>query len=102
METSCVRPDTSDFELTLRSIDPGDGTVGFESANVRFSNIAGSPWLNFKFGKFELDGPLSEKRMMTFSNVGGAYQLYHFSPIGDVTDFSFGETSLVWNSWAIR
>ena len=80
--------------LLVPSIDPGDGTVGFESANVRFSNIAGSPWLNFKFGKFELDGPLSEKRMMTFSNVGGAYQLYHFSPIGDVTDFSFGENQL--------
>jgi hypothetical protein len=80
--------------LLVPSIDPGDGTVGFESANVRFSNIAGSPWLNFKFGKFELDGPISEKRMMTFSNVGGAYQLYHFSPIGDVTDFSFGENQL--------
>src|SRR5438105_6738179 len=80
--------------LLVPSIDPGDGTVGFESANVRFSNILGSPWLNFKFGKFELDGPLSEKRMMTFSNVGGAYQLYHFAPRGNVTDFSFGENQL--------
>jgi hypothetical protein len=80
--------------LLVPSIDPGDGTVGFESANVRFSNIAGSPWLNFKFGKFELDGPLSEKRMMTFSNVGGAYQLYHFVPIGDVNDFTFGENQV--------
>ena len=80
--------------LLVPSIDPGDGTVGFESANVRFSNILGSPWLNFKFGKFELDGPLSEKRMMTFSNVGGAYQLYHFAPVGDVNDFSFGENQI--------
>ena len=80
--------------LLVPSIDPGDGTVGFESANVRFSNIAGSPWLNFKFGKFELDGPLSEKRMMSFSNVGGAYQLYHFVPIGDVNDFSYGENQV--------
>jgi hypothetical protein len=80
--------------LLVPSIDPGDGTVGFESANVRFSNILGSPWLNFKFGKFELDGPLSEKRMMTFSNVGGAYQLYHFAPLGDVNDFSFGENQI--------
>src|SRR3984893_15761485 len=28
METSCVRPDTSDFELILRSIDSGDGYCG--------------------------------------------------------------------------
>src|SRR2546422_124070 len=80
--------------LLVPSIDPGDGTVGFESANVRFDNLLGSPWLNFKFGKFELDVPLSEKRMMTFSNVGGAYQLYHFMPVGDVNDFSFGENQL--------
>jgi hypothetical protein len=80
--------------LLVPSIDPGDGTVGFESANVRFDNLWGSPWLNFKFGKFELDGPLSEKRMMTFSNVGGAFQLYHFVPIGDVNDFSYGENQL--------
>src|SRR5207244_6441861 len=80
--------------LLVPSIDQGDGTVGFEAANVRFDNLLGSPWLNFKFGKFELDVPLSEKRMMTFSNVGGAYQLYHFMPVGDVNDFSFGENEL--------
>jgi hypothetical protein len=81
--------------LLVPSIDPGEGTVGFESANVRFDNIANSPWLNFKFGKFELDVPLSEKRMMSFSNVGGEYQLYHFVPVGgDINDFSFGENQL--------
>jgi len=81
--------------LLVPSIDPGDGTVGFESANVRLDNLWGSPWLNFKFGKFELDGPLSEKRMMTFSNVGGAYQLYHFLPPGEVDEiFSYGENQL--------
>jgi hypothetical protein len=53
--------------LLVPSIDPGDGTVGFESANVRLDNLMGSPWLNFKFGKFEADLPLSEKRMMTRS-----------------------------------
>jgi len=80
--------------LLVPSIDPGDGTTGFESANVRLDNLWGSPWLNFKFGKFELDLPLSEKRMMTFSNVGGAYQLYHFAPLGDGNDFSFGENQI--------
>src|SRR5246127_1514077 len=50
--------------LLVPSIDPGDGTTGFESANVRIDNIKGSPWLNFKFGKYELDTPLTEKRIM--------------------------------------
>jgi hypothetical protein len=80
--------------LLVPSIDPVEGTVGFESANVRLDNLHGSPWLNFKFGKFELDGPLSEKRMMTFSNVGGAYQLYHFVPLGDINDATLGENQL--------
>src|SRR6478752_68248 len=30
METSCVRPDTSDFELTLRSIDPDIRRLGLD------------------------------------------------------------------------
>jgi hypothetical protein len=80
--------------LLVPSIDGVAGTVGFESANVRIDNIKGSPWLNFKFGKFELDGPLSEKRMMSFSNTGGAYQLYHYVPAGDINDFTVGENQL--------
>ena len=83
--------------LLVPSIDVGSGTVGFESANVRLDNLLGSPWLNFKFGKFEQDLPLSEKRMMTFSNVGGAYQLYHFAPPGDANNdgnASLGENQL--------
>src|SRR2546421_5833523 len=83
--------------LLVPSIDVGSGTVGFESANVRLDNLWGSPWLNFKFGKFEQDVPLSEKRMMTLSNVGGAYQLYHFVPPGDANTDEFaslGENQL--------
>jgi len=83
--------------LLVPSIDVGSGTVGFESANVRLDNLWGSPWLNFKFGKFEQDLPLSEKRMMTLSNVGGAYQLYHFVPPGDDNNDEFaslGENQL--------
>jgi hypothetical protein len=37
--------------------------------------------LNVKFGKFELDNLLSEKRILTLSNVGGMYQNYHFQPL---------------------
>jgi hypothetical protein len=80
--------------LLVPSIESDTGTVSFDSANVRFDNIHGSPWLNVKFGKFELDGPLSEKRMMSFSNVGGSYLYFHFIPSGDINDFTFGENQL--------
>jgi hypothetical protein len=36
-----------------------------------------------KFGKFELDNLLSEKRILTLTGNGGIYQLYHFRPVGD-------------------
>src|SRR5690348_8531010 len=57
------------------------GAFHFESAWVRFDNLLKSPWLNFKFGKFELDNVISEKRIMNLSNNSGSYQLYHFSPL---------------------
>ena len=46
-------------------------------------NLFGSPWLNVKLGKFELDNLLSEKRILTLTGNGGIYQLYHFIPVGD-------------------
>jgi len=49
----------------------------------RLDNLFGSPWLNVKFGKFELDNLLSEKRILTLTGNGGIYQLYHFVPVGD-------------------
>jgi hypothetical protein len=64
------------------------GAFHFESAWVRFDNLAKSPWLNVKAGKFELDNVISEKRIMTLSNNGGSYQLYHFAPAGDNNSFA--------------
>jgi len=55
----------------------------FENAFVRFDNLAGSRWLNVKVGKFELDEPVSEKRLWTLSGNGGFYYIYHFLPYGD-------------------
>jgi len=52
----------------------------FESVWARFDNLGGSPWLNIKMGKFELDNLLSEKRILTLSGVGGQYYNYHFQP----------------------
>lgn len=71
--------------LLVTSIESDTGAVGFEAGNVRFDNIKNSPWFNVKFGKAELDLPLSEKRGLTLSNTGGEYQFYHFLPVGDVT-----------------
>jgi hypothetical protein len=59
------------------------GAFHFESVNVRFDNLLHSPWLNVKVGKFELDSFISEKRTLTLSGNGGAYQLFHFIPVND-------------------
>lgn len=57
------------------------GAFHFESVWARLDNIAGSSWLNVKFGKFELDNLLSEKRILTLTNTGGFYANYHFQPM---------------------
>jgi hypothetical protein len=59
----------------------------FETVMARLDNLFSSPWLNFKFGKFELDNLLSEKRILTLTSNGGIYQLYHFRPVGDGNNF---------------
>ena len=64
------------------------GAFHFESVNVRFDNLLHSPWLNVKMGKFELDSFISEKRTLTLSANGGAYQLFHFIPVGDGNIFA--------------
>src|SRR6202789_3224120 len=66
----------------LPSSDPA-GNFHFETVMARLDNLFGSPWLNVKFGKFELDNLLSEKRILTLTANGGIYQLYHFIPTGD-------------------
>jgi hypothetical protein len=66
----------------LPSSDP-TGSFHFETVMARLDNLFGSPWLNVKLGKFELDNLLSEKRILTLTGNGGIYQLYHFIPFGD-------------------
>src|SRR5208283_2497132 len=72
----------------LPSSDP-TGAFHFETVMARIDNIGNSPWFNFKLGKFELDNIISEKRILTLSNQGGFYHLYHFIPLGD--DNVFGQ-----------
>lgn len=76
---------TLEKNITFLLVPSSDetGAFHFESANVRFDNLMGSPWLNVKAGKFELDSFISEKRTLTLSGSGGGYQLFHFIPVGD-------------------
>src|SRR5580658_583925 len=57
------------------------GAFHFESVWARLDNLFGSTWLNIKLGKFELDNLLSEKRILTLTNVAGTYANYHFQPL---------------------
>ncbi len=66
----------------------------FEAVSLRFDNMGDSPWLNLKFGKFELDNLISEKRFLFLSGNGGFYQSYHFSAPGSSVDFGIGDNQL--------
>ena len=57
------------------------GAFHFESVWGRLDNLFGSSWFNIKMGKFELDNLLSEKRILTLTNVAGTYANYHFQPL---------------------
>jgi hypothetical protein len=61
----------------------GSGGSFLAQAWVRFDNLAKTRWLNLKFGKFELDQPISQERALTISNTGGSYYNYFFTPPGD-------------------
>src|SRR5580692_8380260 len=63
------------------------GAFHFETVMARLDNVGGSPWVNIKLGKFELDNLLSEKRILTLTGNGGIYQLYHFIPLHDGNTF---------------
>jgi hypothetical protein len=76
---------TLDKNISFLLVPSSDetGAFHFESLNVRLDNLFHSPWLNFKFGKFELDNLVSEKRVITLSTYGGGFNIYHFIPAGD-------------------
>ena len=80
------------FQL-LPSSDP-TAVWHFESAWVRFDNLHNSSWLNLKFGRFELDNLISEKRFLFLSNNGGIYQIYHFNVQGSTNNFGYGDNQI--------
>ncbi|MFZ0959016.1 MAG: hypothetical protein WAN60_21940 [Candidatus Sulfotelmatobacter sp.] len=71
------------FSFYVLPSSDATGAFHFETVMARLDNVFGSSWLNIKFGKFELDNLLSEKRVLTLTGNGGIYQLYHFIPTGD-------------------
>jgi hypothetical protein len=71
------------FSFYVLPSSDATGAFHFETVMARLDNLFGSPWLNIKLGKFELDNLLSEKRILTLTGNGGVYQLYHFIPQGD-------------------
>ena len=75
------------YSFYLLPSSDATGAFHFETVMARLDNIGNSPWFNFKLGKFELDNIISEKRILTLSNNGGYYQLYHFIPLGDSNVF---------------
>jgi hypothetical protein len=66
----------------------GNSSINLSQAWVRFDNLAGSRWLNFKLGRFELDEPISQERSLTLNNTGGEYYAYFFTPPGDNNFFA--------------
>lgn len=79
--------------VLLPSSDP-TAVWHFESAFIRFDNLAGSRWLNLKFGRFELDNIISEKRFLFLTNNGGLYQIYHFNVPGSLNNFGYGDNQI--------
>ena len=71
------------FSFYVLPSSDSTGAFHFETVMARLDNLFGSPWLNLKLGKFELDNLLSEKRVLTLTGNGGIYQLYHFMPVND-------------------
>ena len=71
------------FSFYVLPSSDNTGSFHFETVMARLDNLFGSPWLNLKLGKFELDNLLSEKRILTLTGNGGIYQTYHFIPVGD-------------------
>jgi hypothetical protein len=77
-----------DISFVVLPSSDENGNFHFESGWVRFDNLLRKPWINLKAGKFELDEMVSEKRILTLSQVGGIYEIYHYLPLIDARAFA--------------
>ncbi len=66
----------------------GNGGTFLNQTWVRLDNLGGSHWLNLKLGKFELDEPISQERVLLINNTGSTYYNYFFTPPGDNNFFT--------------
>jgi len=83
----------NNFSFYVLPSSDNTASFHFESVWARLDNVFGTPWINIKLGKFELDNLLSEKRILTLTNVGGVYENYHFQPFsspGVAENYTFG------------
>ena len=80
---------TLEKNVSFYVLPSSDATASFhfETVMARLDNLFGSSWFNVKLGKFELDNLVSEKRILTLTNISGIYQTYHFIPQGDNNTF---------------
>src|ERR1700722_5979127 len=61
------------FSFFVLPSSDSSASFHFETVVARIDHLRGSPWFNVKFGKFELDNLLSEKRILTLTGNGGIY-----------------------------
>jgi len=66
----------------------GNSSINLAQVWVRLEHLAGSPWLNLKLGRFELDEPISQERSLIQNNTGSIYYNYLFTPPGDRNFFA--------------
>lgn len=65
----------------------GDGGTTLYQSFIRLDNLLRSHWLNLKVGKFDLDMPISQERILTQSLDGSSYYNFFFRPPGSSNVF---------------
>jgi hypothetical protein len=87
--------DNVSFLVVPTGFTSGDG-VTLESAWVRFSNLGGSSWANFKLGKHEVDLPRSAHRPWNLTDTGFLIYSYHSPGSASVYDMGENQRGIEW------
>jgi hypothetical protein len=83
------------FLVVPTGFTPDDG-VSLESAWVRFDNLHGSSWLNFKLGKHEVDLPRSAHRPLNLTDTGFLIYGYHSPGSASIYDLGENQRGIEW------
>lgn len=73
-----------------------DDGVTLESAWVRFSNVGGSSWANFKLGKHEVDLPRAAHRPWNLTDTGFLIYGYHSPGSASIYDMGENQRGIEW------